>query len=523
MRHPVRYLAAIVAAFVLISLSQATAANKHELVILHTNDFHGHPLKFFNYPAPNVGGLPAIATLVDKVRNQYENVLVMDAGDLNTGRPESKFFNTAPDIIGYNYIGYDVAVLGNHEFDNSMEILEKQMRLANFPIVSANIKTIDGRTLVKPYIIKEYTNFKVGIFGLTTRKTEIIGNPAYIKELVFEDEVKTARKMVSVLENKVDVIIALTHLGIWDDAGKGSRRLATEVKGIDLIVDGHTHTNLSAPLYVNGTPIVQAWKWGLKVGQGVLSIQDGKVSGFQWEAVPINLKRRVKKADGTRSYQPIGVELPEDPFLLAILTPYADQVNALLSKVIGKTPSTFFNNKVRKQETPLGNLVADAMWWYTKTLNVDFAIQNGGGIRAALPEGNITKKQIYEILPFDNSVIVLKLKGQQVAELFDFIATIPSGQGAFAQVSQGVQFAINYDTQTCENIFIGDEPIDPDRVYTIATNSYMAAGGDGYKIFLKAIDTYDTSAFQRDVIIDYILSFKGEISPSRQTRITLKQ
>jgi len=521
MRRLKKLVIATFIALVFIPMADLSAASKQKLVILHTNDFHGHPLKFFHYPAPNVGGLPAIATFVNQVRGEYKNVLVLDAGDINTGRPESKFFKTVPDIIGYNYIAYDAAVLGNHEFDNPIEILQKQMKLANFPFISANIKTLDGRLLVQPYIIKDFKDFKVGIFGLTLKETEIIGNPEYIKDLRFDDEIETARKMVAILENKVDIIIALTHLGLWADPSKGSRRLAAEVQGIDLIVDGHTHTNLDEPVYVNGTPIVQAWQWGLKVGKGIMSIENGRMKGFTWDSEPINLKKRIKKADGTRAYPLIGKEYKEDQFLLSILTPYANHIEALLSKVIGKASSTFFNKKVRDEETPLGDLVADAMLWYTKNLGVDFAIQNGGGIRADLPKGDITKKLIYEILPFDNSVVTLKLKGSELQALFDFIATIPRGKGAFPQVSKGLRFTINYGKKSCENIRIHGRPIDPNRFYTVATNSYMASGGDGYKIFRQTPNRYDTSAFQRDIIIDYIISQGKTISPVRRERITI--
>jgi 5'-nucleotidase/UDP-sugar diphosphatase len=485
--------------FIILVLPCASfaASGTKELVILHTNDFHGHPIKFFKYPAPNVGGLPAMAAFVDDIRQANKNVLVLDAGDMNTGRPESNFFKAIPDIIGYNYVGYDAMALGNHEFDNPVSLLKQQQRLAKFPFISANIKTNGGGYLVDPYTVKDFDGFKVGIFGLTTKETEIIGNPDYIKDIRFEDEVTAAQKMVAELKGKVDVIIA------------------------DLIIDGHTHTDLKEPILVNGTPIVQAWQWGLKVGKGKLTLKQGKVSDFAWESVPINLKRRIKKADGSKEYPFIGKEYKEDVFLLSVLTPYADRVESILSEVIGESKGTYFNKNARNQETELGDLVSDAMLWFTKNLKSDFAIQNGGGIRADLPEGKITKKLIYEILPFDNSIMVLKLKGSQVVELFDYVATIPNGKGAFTQVSDGVSFTLNYSTQKCENITINGKPIDPEKVYTIATNSYMASGGDGYKIFKKAMDKYDTSAFQRDAVIEYIIKLGGMLKPQPKERIKL--
>lgn len=492
----------------------------YDLVILHTNDFHGHPLKFYNYPAPDIAGLPAIATFVREMREQNPNILVLDAGDINTGRPESNFFNAEPDIIGYNYIGYDVMTLGNHEFDISRDLLKKQMKLAQFPFISANIKTKAGDYLTTPFVIKKFQGFTVGIFGLTTKETETLGSPDNTKDLVFEDEVIAANKMVAELKAKgADIIIALVHMGLYDNNGLGSRRIAAKVKGIDLIIDGHTHSQIEQPVYESGVPIVQAWCWGMYMGEAHVKIKDKKVINFTWKPEPVNLKTKVKKDDGTSELTFISKEYPEDQTLLGMLQPYADKVDAVLSEVIGKAEENFFNGKSRSMETELGDMVADSMVWFTRNQNVDFAIQNGGGIRADLPKGEIQKKVIYEILPFDNSIMVLKLTGSQVIKLFDYVAMIPNGNGAFSQVSKGVSFTINYETKKCENLLINGNPVDEKKMYSVATNSYMAAGGDGYSVFKEAPDRYDTSVFQRDAFIDYIIFLGGTIKPVLDNRI----
>jgi 5'-nucleotidase/UDP-sugar diphosphatase len=492
-----------------------------ELVILHTNDFHGHPLKFYNYPAPNVGGLPAIATIAQNVRDQYENVLMLDAGDMNTGRPESNFYESAPDIIGYNYIGYDALTLGNHEFDKVLTTLDEQMKLASFPFLSANVHYPDGSLVAEaPYIIRTFDGFRVGIFGLTTAETPNVTMPTITGDLIFEDEVTVARRMVAELEPKVDVIIALVHMGLYDDNSHGSRKIAANVPGIDLIVDGHSHSKISEPVVVNGTPIVQAWNWGLLVGKAVLTIKDGDVTGLEWETIPVNLKNREKDADGNSHYTFIGEEVPEDPFLLATLTPYAEQVEAKLSEVIGNAGGLFDNTDIRKTEAPLGNLVADAMLWATKGQGSDFAIQNGGGIRAAIPEGEISKKLIYEVLPFDNSVMTVEMTGSEVQAMFDYVATVPRGKGAFPQVSEGVKFTVDFGAGEVRDLTINGRAVDPNATYKVATNSFMAAGGDGYSM-MKSGYHYDTSAFQRDVVIDYLQYLGGTINPETEGRITV--
>jgi 5'-nucleotidase/UDP-sugar diphosphatase len=499
----------------------------HHLVVLHTNDTHGHPVKFPYTGAQDVGGLPARATLVKNVRAENENVLVLDAGDLNTGRAESTFFKAKPDIEGYNYIGYDAVALGNHEFDNPVSVLKEQMAWARFPFLSANVRTKNGRYLAKPYIIKQFKGFKVAIFGLTTRETEHIGNPEHIKDLVFEDEVAVARKLVPELRKQADLVIALVHLGIYDSEERGSRRLAADVPGIDLIVDGHSHTRLDEPIMVQSpgslrtTAIVQAWQWGLVVGRVDLWFSDGRVNRLTFRNIPINLKAAGKAAGGAFAYPLAGEDIPEDPVLLATLRPYVDKVDAALSETVGRAAGTFSFKTARYEETPLGDLIADSMLWYTRSLRVDFALQNGGGIRADLPEGAISRKTVYEVIPFDNSVVVLALRGTDVQALFDFVARILPGSGAFPQVSAGVSFTINSKTGKCENLLIRGKPMDPRRTYRIATNSYLAAGGDGYRMLLKAIDRYDSSRLQRDVLVDYVRHLGGTIEPHVTKRVTI--
>jgi 5'-nucleotidase/UDP-sugar diphosphatase len=499
----------------------------HHLVVLHTNDTHGHPVKFFQYPAPDVGGLPARATVVARIREQHRNVLVLDAGDLNTGRLESNLFKARPDLEGYNYIGYDAMAIGNHEFDNPIGVLREQMELATFPFISANVRTKGGEYLAEPYIIKELDGLKVAIFGLTTKETEVIGNPENTRDLVFEDEIEIANNLVPELRRKADLVIALVHLGIYDSSSKGSKRLAYEVSGIDLIVDGHSHTKLDAPIVVthpltgHNTPIVQAWKWGLILGKVDLFVQNKRVIDYRFEAIPINLKEVEKRPDGAKVYHFIGEEIPEDPKLLDLLEPYVTKAESVLFKVIGQAEATFFYDGVREEENPLGNLVADSMLWYTKYLGADFALQNGGGIRADLPEGRLTERMIYEALPFDSTVVVLTLDGKSVQSLFEYMATISSGEGGFPQVSERVSMTIDMRKKKCTQVMINGKPLDTSRTYKIATNSYLAAGGDGYRIFLKTIDAYDSSMFQRDVLIEYIEYLGGRIKPQTLDRIKI--
>jgi 5'-nucleotidase/UDP-sugar diphosphatase len=502
---------------------------EHTLTVLHTNDHHGHPLPFFNYPCPGQGGLPARATLVNQVRAETSNVLLVDAGDFNTGRPESNFFQAEPDIKGYNYIQYDALAMGNHEFDNNWEIMQKQIAMSEFPWLCANAKK-DGKVLenVKPYIIKEYDGFKVAVIGLLDSRTSDTGNPEHIKGIVFEDEVKVANELVPMLKKQADIVIAVVHMGLYDETDRGSRRLAAQVPGLALIVDGHTHSKLDEAAMVKNEitgkqiPIVQAKDWGLIVGRADLSFKSGEVTGFNWSPLPVNIQKRVE-IDGKKTCVPVGEELVGQSALEVLLKPYNDKVEAELSVVIGSATDAFKNDDTRKMETALGSIVSDSQLWYMKKMgfDIDFAFQNGGGIRATLGSGEIKKKTIYEILPFDNSITMVALKGTDVVALFDKAAG-NVGKGAMAQVSDGVSFTINTATQKAENLTINGKPVDPEKTYQIALNSYLAAGGDGYKVFKNKVDFYDSSNMQRDAFIDYVVSLGGTITPKTYDRITVK-
>ena len=226
------------------------APKKGTLAVLHTNDHHGHPLKFYDFPADGQGGLIPRSTYVKEVRSQFENVLLLDAGDITTGRPESMFFDAAADIIGCNHIGYDAVAVGNHAFDKPQSVLKKQMASTRFPFLSANVRYADGSYFAKPHVVKTFKDFTVGVFGLTTSEiNDIAGDVAMIKGLV--------------------------NMGSYATDREGSRRLAAQVAGIDLIIDGHTHTedvmasghwDRKAPFVETNTPIVQSQQWGRKVG-----------------------------------------------------------------------------------------------------------------------------------------------------------------------------------------------------------------------------------------------------------------
>ncbi|MCL2320262.1 MAG: 5'-nucleotidase C-terminal domain-containing protein [Treponema sp.] len=491
------------------------AGKTYQLVLLHTNDHHGAVLP----SADKQGGLAERATFIQSVKKDNPNVLLVDAGDINTGTALSNMFNAEVDFKAYNIMGYDAATFGNHEFDGNMAKLTTQLGLATFPFVSSNIMTSDGKFLGgHQYLVKNYEGFRVGIIGITTLRTKEIATPD--KSLIFLPEIEAAKAAVALLKNveKVDIVIALAHMGSVKEAPNHviSSELAAAVTGIDIIVDGHSHTYMKAPQKVGNTYIVSANEWGKYVGDGKLSIVDGKLTGFDWTAVEINNKDKQTYA--------------ADPVIAALIAPYKTKADASLKEVIGQAADDFiFGNRLtRYQETALGNMINDANVWYFKTVynqNIDFAFHNGGNFRAPINKGPITTEAVLTVLPFANYLYVISMKGSDLQQLFNFIGTIAQGAGGFPQFSKEVRFTIDktpgQDKGTVSNITIGGQPIDPNKTYRFCTNDYILNGGDGYTVVKdKAQSPFNTSLLLSFVVSEYIKNQKT-ITPAMDGRLNV--
>ncbi|MDR0472295.1 MAG: 5'-nucleotidase C-terminal domain-containing protein [Treponema sp.] len=475
-----------------------------ELILLHTNDYHGAVL-----PNNGRGGIAEIAAYVKAVKDLNPNVLLLDAGDINTGSAVSNMFNAEPDILAYNMMGYDAVVFGNHEFDGNQEKLNKQIQLAKFPFISSNIKTQTGGFLGgNQYIVKKYGDITVGIFGITTLRAQTIASPD--KSLVFINEIDAARDVVDILRTveKADIIIGLTHMGNVKEMPDHitSVELAGAVPGINIIIDGHSHSFMDKPLKSGNTWIVSANEQGKYVGHGKLNIVNGQVTGFLWQPIPIG----------------------PDLAAAEMLKPYLEKANESLKEVIGDAADAFiFGNRLtRYQETAIGNIITDANAWYFRTvsgLDVDFVIHNGGNIRAELPKGQITRERILTILPFDNYLYIVSMRGSEIIELFNFISTIPQGNGGFPQFSGDVRLTIDKTSGngTVKELSIGGEPVDPERLYRLCTNDYLLGGGDGYEVMKKAIEPFNTSLLLSYVVTEYIKAQEGPVQPGTDGRLNI--
>lgn len=454
------------------SLWAYTPGKVYKLTILHTNDHHG---RFWENKDGELG-LAARATLIQQLRAEVErdggHSLLIDAGDINTGTPQSDMQDAEPDFKGMGMLGYDVMALGNHEFDNPVETIMKQRKWAGFPFISANIyveKT--GKRLFPSHIKKTLDDLKVTIFGLTTSDTPQKTNPLNTAGLRFVPQVEEAKKLVPTLRSNTDVLIALTHIGHYPDESHGADApgdvtLARQVPGIDVIVGGHTQKPLFEPDVQNGTVIVQAFEWGKYVGKVDLEVLDGKVKLVKAQLIPVNLKTAETKI------------LP-NPEILEFLRPFKEKGDGELSVQLGSSEILFegARDAIRFRETNLGNLVSAA---YKARFNADLGITNSGGIRESLYPGIVTYESILTILPFAGEIVTFEAKGSELKKYLEHLVfTLTPGSGSFPQFT-GLSATADHKTMTLKDIKINGQELNLSKTYKIAIPEFVANGGDKY-------------------------------------------
>ncbi|UED82542.1 5'-nucleotidase C-terminal domain-containing protein [Lysinibacillus sp. CD3-6] len=473
---------------------------------MHSNDTHA-----------NLTNIARKVTAVKEVRAKKPNALLVDAGDVFSGSLYFNEFKGQADLAFMNLMGYDVMTFGNHEFDlgsssEGHQALVDFIKGAQFPFVSANVDFSKDNKFTglfsdlissdpkngKIYngIIKEINGEKVGIFGLTTAETKDISSPGSI---AFENYIEEAEKAVKAFEDKgVNKIIALTHIGYDDNpAYDNDLMLAKSVAGIDVIVGGHSHTQLDKPVVVDKnmggqakdkTIIVQAYQYNDYLGtldvtfnpQGVVIAHNGAL---------------LKVAD-----------YAEDANAVATLKPFKDKVDAVSKSETGATATVALENprdngdtakpSVRKNETPLGNVITDGMLAKAKQYNKDviMALQNGGGIRTAINQGPITVGEVISVLPFGNTLATVTLTGAELKQTLEkSVSLYPLENGGFLHVSGAkVEFdsskpagqrIVKISYKDAQNNYI---EIQDNLKYTIATNAFTAKGGDGFDVLAKA-------------------------------------
>ncbi|NBI29937.1 5'-nucleotidase C-terminal domain-containing protein [Chengkuizengella marina] len=472
-----------------------------KITILHTNDTHAR----INEGKYDGMGLAKLSTLVKQHEADNANVLLLDAGDTFHGTTFATLEQGKSIAEVFNAVGYDGMAAGNHDFNYGYERLLELKEMVTFPVLSANVIVEEtGELLLPPYMIQEVDGVKLGIFGLSTPETHFKTHPKNVEGLEFTDPVQAAQEMVAELQSQeVDVIIALTHLGTDASSTDTSIKVAEGAPGIDLIVDGHSHTEDN--IGESGTLIVSSGEYTKNLGVVELTFDENN---------------ELVSKEGSLITKEDATEVEPDAEVQAVIDVITASQETILAEVVGSTSVVLDGEReqVRAGETNLGNLITDAMLNET---GADVALTNGGGIRASIDVGEITKGEVITVLPFGNYIVTKEVSGAVIkAALENGIDSYPDAKGAFPHVA-GIDYTIDASKPAGEravSIQINGEPIDLEKTYVLATNDFLAAGGDEYTMFADIAIKNEYPALD-EVLIQYIQE-KGTVSPVVENRIT---
>ena len=526
-----KLLAVLLALTMLLGVSalaeESAPLFQQDVMILFTSDVHCGIESNFGYAG--------LAMVRDAYKNAGYHVLLVDNGDSIQGEPVGTMTTGEANIKLMNAVGYDIATMGNHEFDYGMDRFFELSKMANFPYISCNFNK-GGELQFAPYVIKEFDGVKIAFVGITTPKTLTSSTPKYFQDEngnfiygFFEDE--TGEGLYNAVQKAVDdaraegasIVIAMAHLGNEAECSPYTYKdVIANTTGINALLDGHSHDTDHVEMRNKARETVLRQGCGTKLeGVGYLKIaaKNGamKAGVMMWNNDDFN---------ATQLYQ-------LDTDVTKAVAEATETLNAKLAEVVAKTDVELTINDpvavtedgkavriIRNAETNLGDLCADA---YRYVSGADIAFVNGGGIRVSIKEGDITLNDILKVHPFGNALCVCEATGQQILDALEFGAKdVPGEFGGFLQVS-GLTYEIHTSVPSSvkldekglfagvegeyrvKNVMVGDEPLDLEKTYTLASHNYMLQGqGDGYTIFEDNVYTQESVMLDNQVLITYI-------------------
>ena len=439
LRRPILLAVLVVAALA----ACASAPRSRRIRIVHTNDLHGH-----------VERAAAVAAVAAEERDKHPHTLFLDAGDCISGTPLSTVFQGRPIFEIMSAMGYDAAAVGNHEYDHGWRLLDEFREIADFPLLCANARSPDGELLADSADhVFDVDGVRVGVLGLITGHVPRLTVRAAAAGCTFDDPIAVARRLVPALRERCDVVVLLTHLGVEEDAA-----LAGAVPGIDLIVGGHSHTELSEPLVVGATRIVQAKSYGERVGvvDLVFDPTEGRV---------VELTSRLIKVEPD--------VMPSAGPVRELVAAWEARIADRVSEVIGTAERRLDRKALRRHVERI----------FRETLDADIGFQNSAGIRADIGAGEISIRDVWEVLPFENTLVRVTLRGARLPE--------------HMRTELGRRF-------------------DPQAEYTIATNSFVA---DQQQQYFRTTDARveNTGLPVRDQVVAWVRQHGG-FGPPRGPR-----
>jgi 2',3'-cyclic-nucleotide 2'-phosphodiesterase (5'-nucleotidase family) len=431
MRAPHRIpAAAALLALALVATSCAAGPREDTVLLLHTNDLHGH-----------IEMLPTLSGLARAERERRRDVLWLDAGDAISGTPVSTEFQGTPIFSVTSLAGIDAACLGNHEFDHGWKRIALFREAATYPILCANARSPEGELLADAeWQVFPVDGVRVGVIGILSERTPGMTVKKGNEGVRFEAATEALKRLIPVVRPQCDVLVALTHLGYDDD-----REIARAFPSLDVVVGGHSHTDLPGPVELGGVIVVQAFRYGQRLGRLELTVDTEKGRVVRWEGKPVVVDPEKQ---------------PRDAAVARLVAELEAKVSEKVDKPVGEA-------KRRLSQDDVGRIAERA---FKETLKTDVGYMNDGGVRLAFPAGRVTVRMVWEAFPFDNTLVTVRIVGRRM----------PAGLAA------GLP-----------------GPVEPDRVYTVATNSFVAERLER-EIPGAEPGVEDSGILMRDAVVEWI-------------------
>ncbi len=455
--------------------------------ILSVNDFHGALVE----SGRNPGAAKLGAFLRSEWAKNPHGTIFLSAGDMFQGSPDSNLLYGKTVVKVLNALRLDAMTLGNHEFDWGLDKLQARVSESLFPYVSANVRDRESQgrlDFVKPYIILERCGVRVAIIGIVTPETAYTTGPKIVAPFEFGDPASVVRELLPVVRQQgAEVIVILSHLASYQDKESGrvtgeAAELPRSATGIDAVVSGHSHQMVAGK--VDGIPVVQAYYNGRAVGRIslVYSRRENKIilSSVQSMETP------VKNAEA-------------DPEIVAIVARSQSEISPVKNVPLGRTLADLSHDRYRI--SMLGQWSSDVL---REAAKADIAFQNGGGLRTSIPAGAITMGNLYEVMPFDNTLVTMDLTGEQVLQVLNHGINGKAGTVQFSGLKLIVDSSRSYGNQLVEVRLSDGRLLDVAGTYRIVTNDFMAAGGDEYTMLKQGRNISDTFVPLRDALADAV-------------------
>lgn len=476
---------------------------KDSVHILYFNDFHGNISEEVTGKKRNMG-MAKMVGYVNEFKEKHTNTIVLSGGDNYQGTSDSNLTMGKPVTAMMKGMGITASAVGNHEFDWGSDKIGTWAKEGNFTYLASNIydkKTNKPVDWAKPYMIIEQNNLKIGVIGLAHPETATLTKAEYIAGYEFRDPVKSAQEWVDYLksgkakEGTPDIIIALTHLDSdqKDNSSEitgNAAKLANEVKGLDCVLSAHSHRTVNGK--VNNVSVLQAYCYGRAIGEVDIKLDAAKKPIIETQVLQgSDIKNNIIKDNATEKFY----------------TDLQEELKPIKGELLGEATAEFTHDRNTKgSNTLLGYWACEVMAEKTKA---QIAIQNGGGLRRTLEKGQITMGDLYEIMPFDNYLVVMDLKGADLIKAIDHGIDMPNTtDGDFSGLVVEYDSTKPYGEKITKITLTDGTPIEMEKTYRVVTNDFMFTGGDGYD-FSKATNVDETYIPIRDVLVEKIKESKS--------------